>query len=595
MTESWQGPSRKPKSAAANDRGAGDAPPPAERKPIDGEGCPVTPLGHFGDHHWFFSPSGAERKMHYRQLYKREGLESLFEGRLQWLYANFREGEERALNVMRAGRWLLVQCVKAGLFDDGVQRRGVGVWRTGADLIVHCGNRIWIGGDWYDAGFADSGFLYPLAPAIPPPADPPATARDAARLHRAAGLWNFEDEFGPDAIIGFIGLALLGGAPDWRPHLFVRAPYGSGKTWLAEFVAFCSGARPPGNNITPAAIYQGLTGEARALVIDEAEKSDRDDRIAEVIKIIRLMSGRAGANIGRGSADGKAQRFTVTGAAFLTAILHPDLMPQDRSRFLVLQLRPLPTGAAAIGGQEKALAALALAERMAPALQARALAGWSRFIETVAIYRAAALCEDAEPRSADSLAALLAGRDLLLRDDIPGQSEAEGEVARLGHLLLRESDRAIDGEGEQCLIHLLSSHVETWGGGERKTIGEKIVEAQRPGAHRNEINDILGRCGLRLKFAMVEGQAKLQMLLVARRHNGLDRIYQGTRWGGAVWTQALGDLPGAAPHGPTRFAGAPQQRPMAVPPAFLPGPEGENDMDNAGPPPVSPEDLGTPE
>jgi hypothetical protein len=60
------------------------------------------------------------------------------------------------------------------------------------------------------------------------------------------------------------------------------------------------------------------------------------------------------------------------------------------------------------------------------------------------------------------------------------------------------------------------------------------------------------------------------MLLVARRHVGLERIYQGTRWSGAVWSQALEDLPGSGGWGPTHFAGAPSTRCTALPVAVLP-------------------------
>jgi hypothetical protein len=147
-------------------------------------------------------------------------------------------------------------------------------------------------------------------------------------------------------------------------------------------------------------------------------------------------------------------------------------------------------------------------------------------------------------------------------------------------MLVRETDRASDGEGEQCLIHLLSSHVETWGSGERKTIGEKISEGRRTGAQRNEINAVLGRCGLKLAYVKAEGGFSVQALLVARRHQGLERIFQGTRWGGAVWRQALEDLPGAQPWATQRFAGSPPQRCSA------------EDIEEAGSPVASAEDLG---
>lgn len=591
MTDGWQGSMRKPGKAPAKgeDTPAGESGP---SKPVDWDSCPVIALGKRNGRYYFFAPSGEEREIHYRQLYKREGLEDLFEGQIGWLIEYFGNGDG-GMNVMRAARALLRECVAAGQWDDSIQRRGPGVWRDADKLIVHCGNEVLIDGESWRAGFRLGDALYSLAPKLPPPAREPATARDGNFIRQAIGLWNFEDDKAPDIVTGFIGLALLGAAPDWRVHIFLRAPYGSGKTWLCELVAKATGARPPTNNITPAFIYQGLTGEARAIVIDEAESSDRDDRIGEVIKIIRLMSGRDGGNIGRGGADGRSQRFSVTGSAFMAAILHPDLQPQDRSRFAVLKLRPLATGQAAIGRQERALKALAFAGEIAPALRARAVAGWHRFLDTVQIYRAAALSENAEARSADTIAALLAGRDLLLRDDLPSASEADGDIAALDHLLVRDSDRAVDGEGDQCLVRLLSSPVETWGGGERMTIGEKVMDARAPGAHRNEINKILGRVGVKLKFEMKDGQAVLLAMLVARRHHGLEKIFAGTRWAGGVWRQALEDLPGAGPwEQPVNFGGAPCTRCTAIPPHCLPEPEDGKARAKPEDAPVDPADLG---
>lgn len=585
---SWEGDSRKPgkPSGESGGKGGGGAPP---RREIDAESCPVTALGRLKGRYFFFSPSGEERELTVRQLYKREGLEDLFEGDLRWLQEWF-HNDEGALHVFSAGRWLLRACVAAGLFDPEMPRRGPGVWRQGARLVVHTGDRVLIDGfEPRRAGFREADMLYPLAPRVRPPAPHPATATDGARLRESVALWRFEDSRGPDLVTGLIGLSHLGAAPDWRVHGFVRAPYGSGKSWLAEFFAHAAGARPPNNNVTPAAIYQGLTGEARALVIDEAEKSDRDDRVTQVIELIRLMSGRGGARIGRGSAEGRSRAFQINGTAFLTAILHPELRPQDRSRFIVLRLRPLATGPGAVGQQDRALQALEFAEAIAPALQARAVAGWSRFLDTVALYRAAAMREDVEPRSADSIAAALAGRDLLLREDIPLVSEAEGEIDALAYLLVRKDDRAIDGEGEQCLVHLLSSHVETWGGGERKTIGEKVIEAQQPGAQRNGINEILGRCGLRLRFRVESGAFLLESLLVARAHVGLDRIFKDTRWSGGVWRQALEDLDGVASWGPTHFAGAKSTRCTAVPPDYLPGADEPDGQAGPEPPHLPPD------
>ncbi len=106
------------------------------------------------------------------------------------------------------------------------------------------------------------------------------------------------------------------------------------KTWLAELLAVALGgaAHPLQNNFTEAGIRQALTGEARALILDEAEHDEGGRRIKAVIETIRHMSGAAGARVVRGTAGGTAQAFTLAGPVYLSAVLAGALKPQDRSR-----------------------------------------------------------------------------------------------------------------------------------------------------------------------------------------------------------------------------------------------------------------------
>lgn len=571
---SWGGDSGKPAK-----KGGKMAPPPSRSEELS-ESCPVTALGARDGVYYFFRANGELRGFRARDLLKDYGHEDLFGRRISWLLDNFKN--DKGYNMREAGRWLIGQCEDAGLFDPNMPVRGPGVWRDGATLAVHCGDRVMLDGEWRRAGFCNGGALYPLAPSVAPPAEREASAADGRRLVADLGLWRFDDARGPDMVAGFIGQGHLGAAIDWRAHMFVRAQYGSGKTWLCEIVAAAAGARPPSNNVTAASLYQALSGEARALVIDEAEKSERDERIVQVIELVRLMAGGEGARIARGSAGGRARQFTIAGAAFLSAILHPPLKPQDRSRFVIVKLLPLETGRGTAGRADRARAAQARAQKLAPAFRARAIGGWTRFVDTAAAWRAAMIEDGVETRAADTYAAVLAGRDLLCRDDLPGMSEIEGEIAALSDRLVRSSDRRGDGEGEQCLIQLYSSQVESWSAGERETVGELLAKAREPGAARNEINRKLGRAGLRLDFT---GGAPV--LLVARHHVGLERIFANSRWAGGVWVQALEDLDGAASWGPTHFAGAPSTRCTALPAVWLPPSEG-SPADN-GP---TPEDLG---
>lgn len=550
--------------------------PPVDDGPreIDWPACPVVPLGHLKGVFFFFSACGEEREFKARELQRRDGLADLFDGRLAWLYENFRQDDGK-LAAEAAGQALMRRCVGAGIFNPDAARRGPGVWRQGDQVVVHSGNRVLWAGEWRRAGFIEGGVIYTLAEATRPPAEP-ASGADCQAILDALRLWQWDDDGADELVLGAMVVGCLGAAVEWKTHIFVRAQLGAGKTALAEYYALITGARDPASNITPASFYQQFTGEARSVVIDEAEAGEHDDRMAEVVKVIRLGSGRAGGKVSRGSADGRVRSYQINCQAFMVGILHPPFKPADLSRFAIFKLRPLPTGEQAIDAKDKVTRALARAGAAGAALQARAIREWRRYEATVAIYRRLALRDGIEPRSADSIAALLAGYDVAMREDLPGESEAEGRIDRFAYLVQRADERADNSDAEQCLSQTLGSPVQdAWQHGERKTVGERIIDAQIMNAPREEINRQLGRLGLRLEYT-TGADRQLLCLVVANKHVGLGAIFDGTRWAGGVHAQALLDLPGAAKWGTAYFAGD-RQRGVAIPLDRLPRPEHDTD------------------
>lgn len=582
----------KPRKRKGGGNG-GDAGPPGPPsgappwEPPAVEGCPVMPLGHRGGRYWFFSRVGELRSCTAHELTSQAGLLSLFEGRTDWLTAHFaqlgRKGRATGeFDPAAAGQFLIDACADpehAGLFDPTLPQRGPGIWRDrDGGLIVHAGTYVSFRGAWQRAGLKRDEAVYPAAPAVAPPAKAPAPATTGQRLLEHLRRWRFEQDTGPELVAGWIGQALLGAAPSWRVHAYVVGERGSGKSWLAGLVhaALGGGAHPMLNNFSEAGLRQAFTGEARALVLDEAEHDPASSRVRFVIELLRQMSGGEGARALRGSAGGQAMGFQVTGCAYLSSILHVPLLPADRSRILVLRLLDLPTGADQAEAAAAVSAAVRELEAASPELRARAVQGWPRFQRTLAAYRKAFMSLGMDPRMADSYGALLAGRDLLIADAVPDEDAAYDEACRFGGLMERAAIDREEGEGQSCLNRLYTSAAELWRAGDRCTVAQLVMDAVKEyattpagaGGRRplGAMGQKLGAAGLRI----AEDAAGEWVLLVANQHVGLERLFDGTRWRDGAWQQALHYLPGArAWPKPERFAGA-LSRATMVPNALLP-------------------------
>ena len=572
-------------SAPEAEAPAGGAAPESSSDGSDPPPCPITPLGRRGGSYFYLSPAGELLEKATRD-HNRLGILGLFDGRTDWLAATCPAYDKAGKPTggwvhERAAGWLMRACAEAGIWDPATPVRGPGVWRdTAGRLVVHVGDALLIEGALHPVGAIRDGTLYTAAPRLSRPAKESADKAAGLALLDRVRRWRFESPIGSELILGFIGAAMLGGAPPWRVHVLVIGRRGTGKSWLADLVtAALGGGAVAANNVTEAGIRQTMTGEARTVVLDESEEEEHAaHKIQAVIHLLRLMSSGAGARVMRGSAGGKAQAFSVTGCAFLAAILPPALKPQDRSRITVVRLDPLPAGPEHVGAADHAQAAIEETQATSPALRARAIHGWPRFLDTFTAYRAAFMAKGVDPRDADRIGTLLAGRDLLTEDHVPDSDTLEQEVERFRELVEDAQEQEDEGEGEQCLTHLYTSPVNLWRGGEQRLVAETVMEACSLDASASSARRELQKIGLRLENAAdLEGRA----LLVANQHTGLVRIFRDTRWARGAWQQALRYVPGAyAWPKPERFAGA-RARAVAIPADALPQAE-PNGTGNGG-------------
>lgn len=559
----------------------------------DPEGCPLSALGHRNGVYYFLTPSGEFRSVSDRGL-TTNGISSLFDGKTGWAIANFPlygKGERVVgFDHQQMAAYLMRQCVAKGLFNPDTPLRGPGVWVSASgDLIVHAGDALYVDRKWSSSGQYIDGTLYPAWPKIDRPALRPAKVTAGLRLMEIVRTrWRFKTPRGADLVVGWMGAAMLGGAPSWRAHFYLNGANGTGKTWFCNLVAATlgAGAHEPDNNTSEAGLRQSLTGEARAMIFDESEPGDGatgKGRIAEVIEVLRSISSGKGSRSTRGTSGHTARKFTVTGCAFLSSVLHAPLKPQDRARFMLAQLDTLPKPATEreialfVEGTRAAIAEMAA---QSPFLRARAIAGWGFYQECFALYRAKFMAPKpsgggCSARAADQIATILAGRDLLCCDETPGADSLDQAIADFDFLIEAAEENDAEGEGQQCLTKLYSAPAELWRSGERYTVGEVVMRAMARETDREGISfrRTIKRLGLRLEYLH-----DMPFLLVANNHEALAKIFHGSRWADSGWSQALRMLDGVRPWEKSmRFSGTPRQRCTALHGEWLPGGDDEDE------------------
>lgn len=541
------------------------------------EGCVVEPLGKQGDTCYYLD---AIRQLcalkardhgrlnimgmfgqHPEQLYNFWPRKKFIDDENKWVTTGWKPEE--------AAEILMSRCADIGVWDPFTRLRGAGAWAgEQGELILHCGDTILINGVAHRPGPIGA-HVYPAGVALPRPdfaLDKDQVQGQLERLQALLGTWRWKrPELDVRLLIGWLAAAVLGGALNWRPLIWITGDLGTGKSKLHEAIKLTLGDMLLSVvETTAAGIWQKLGYSALPVAIDELEAEADDRRAQNVIKLARQAA--SGGVILRGGADHQGAEFTARACFLFSSILVPPLMAQDRSRLAILELEPFPAMS------EPPLINRALCRDFGRALVTALARRWTRFPRTLDYYRRELGALGFDGRGADQFGTLLACGDLAT---IPGTEppDASSAGAWLDEMKAIAAERAGEHvrDHDRCLQHLLTSPLDTGQrGAVRRTVMAWLREAfKQPNLINNEVDEsdadkVLGSFGLRVFAAPVEpeepAKGMASFLAVATNHQGLDILFQGKHWAGrsgadAVWTQALRRLPGARRHGAIRFQG----------------------------------------
>lgn len=454
---------------------------------------------------------------------------------------------DAAVNYMMRG------CEKRGIFDTE-SIRGRGAWFDRGNIAVHLGNVVIINGHTYDPAEVNSRYIYEAAMPMQADLSTPLANRQANRFVEFCEMMPWENPISGKLAAGWCVVAHIGGALDWRPHIWIVGRRGSGKTWVMNNVV----KRVMGGNhvllmggSTEAGIRQQLGVDSIPVLYDEAEGEDKGTHqsIQRVLGLMRGSSSDTGAKIAKGTPGGKALKYLIRSAFALSSINANLVQASDKSRVTVLEL--------AKGYNRHTFAEIKAVERevmtdeFVNRFYARAIWLAPVIRKNASTFADAVRDELGEQRAGDQIGTLLAGVYSLYSDKEISPADAVAWVKKQNW---SETKHEINGETDEATLwsHLLQQKVRVKGDqpGQDDDVpvgmlidisrGDKISQSFT----QSRAAETLSRNGIK-----VEGQG----VYVSNTNPQLKKLLAGTSFE-VNWGRVLRRLPGAySSDGPIYF------------------------------------------
>jgi putative DNA primase/helicase len=488
---------------------------------------------------------------------------------LDWWKEGFVDDKGR-IDWDHATDTLMQMCVKQGVYDPS-RIRGRGAWADANRVVLHLGNRLVVDGHSHTITKLPISFgsfyTYENAKAILGPSSE-ILADDIAEKIRSISLrFRWETQASANMLLGWIALAPVCGALDWRPHIWITGGAGTGKTTiLKSFVKPLLGGMYEGatGGTTEAGLRGQLRSDAIPIVFDELEQNEQKDKqqVQNILALARIASSEGG-KIYKGTTSGGVNTFEVRSMFCVSSINVALVQRADLDRFCVLSLRRDQMDKNDWEKFEQEILDICTDDN------GRRLV--ARTISQIPLIRknaktlATALARKFGQRFGDQYGTLLAGAWSLQPS---GGGELSVEAARQWVENMdwesREVDAA-DADEAKCLSRILQSLIQVEGG-KRMTILELVQMANdgityavpsQSGQPTEEVANILGRYGLK-----VSGGA----LAISNSSTNLQALLKDSPWSGTAYRQALRRIEGATHStGTLRFPGSGVSRATLVP------------------------------
>jgi putative DNA primase/helicase len=464
-------------------------------------------------------------------------------------------------NWTAAASSLFEQQAAVGVYSPD-RIRGRGAWWDDGRAILHLGDRLIVNG--LEQGITDrlpkSPYLYQRLAAIEGFTGlSPLTDEEAFPLLDLASRFHWEVPASGLLIAGWVTLAPICGAMEWRPHAWLTAAAGSGKSAILDrYVGPLLGpvALWPEGNTTEAFIRQELRADALPVVFDEAESNEKrdQDRIQSILSLARVASSSGRGVIGKGSADGSSQRFIIRSMFLMSSIATALKQGADKSRFAQLTLRnpaelPKAERTAHWDSLDRDLDRF-ITEEIGRRLLIRTTNLIPIIRASAKVFRRVAADHFDSQRLGDQYGTLLAGAWSLMSSEIVTEAQARQLISENDWEPYSQATEVPD--ERRCIQRILQQQirVESDRSNYMRTIGE-LVDLALKREMDMDIGASLAQGTLGRHGVKVDGDA----VLISNNAEAIATILRDTPWSNC-WPTVLTRLPGSTKAGSIYFKGS---------------------------------------
>ncbi|MEO5368503.1 MAG: CHC2 zinc finger domain-containing protein [Magnetococcus sp. DMHC-1] len=444
---------------------------------------------------------------------------------------------------------LVHSCYQAGVFKPDIMR-GRGAWWDHGRTVVHMGDRLIVNG--IDTGLQaiDSKYIYEAGTRIRIDLGHPMATDEAIHLYKICERLSWERPIYASLLAGWCIVAPVCGALEWRPHIWLTAGAGGGKTWVMKNIVkptMGDLALSVLSNTTEAGLRQMLGHDARPVLFDEAESETvrSANGIETVLQLMRQASSESGAHIVKGSAGGVAVSYSIRSAFALSSIGVNIKQMADATRITVLTLKKESSESTRKAFRESVVPLVrdTLTESYCQRLLARTITHLPTLRANAITFSHAVADHIGQQRIGDQLGILLAGVHLLHSDNLVSPDAAMRWVASKDW---SDPNQETDEKPEmQILATLMQHQIQVRDGKEvyNRTLGELVAIAARvQGEVASDIilpivaSDELERNGIKI----LPGD----YLAVSNTHQAIQKILGHTSWARG-WNRILRRIEGA--------------------------------------------------
>lgn len=480
-------------------------------------------------------------------------------------------GAKGGVDWIKAASMLFEDAAKCGVYTP-LRIRGRGAWWDNNRTVLHLGDRIIADGNTLPIlkPFESSYIYQRLSQLDGFGKYQPLSDQEAMEALDLACRFLWEMPASGLLLAGWTVLAPVCGALDWRPHIWLTAAAGSGKSAILDrYVTplLSDMALTVAGNTTEAGIRQSLRSDALPIVFDEAESNEKVDqiRMQNVLALARVASSESKATTVKGSAHGEATRYHIRSMFMMSSIATHLKQGADQTRFAQLTLKSpneiaKEERAKHWDGLDRDLDRV-ITKEYSKSLIHRTITLIPMIRESVKVFVRVAADHFGSQRLGDQYGTLLAGAWSLQSSQVATEEDAKSMILSNDWTVYSQATEISD--ERKCLDHMLQHQIRVEADGKTvsRTIGELIEIAAliksdfdiSPTAAQS----VLGRHGFKVPD-------KERVVLISNTAKAIKAILQDTSWGNS-WHTMLKRLPGASAAGPTRFGGVGgQSRAVAV-------------------------------